>query len=235
MQTIAIISQKGGAGKTTLAVHLAVASAEAGLNTAIIDLDPQASSANWGDRRAAPLPVVISAHSSRLAQEMDRVRELGGQRLYLDTAPHSDAVALAAARAAELVVIPCKPNILDIEAAGTTIELIKTTRTPLFVVLNGVAPFGAEADEAEAAIREMYGVSVCSARLTTRVAFARSLAFGQVAQEFEPEGKARQEVETLHTFMSNALNSRTPSHIQPQIHEVKHDTAEQVRRSAEIA
>lgn len=235
MQTVAIISQKGGAGKTTLAVHLAVASAEAGLNTAIIDLDPQASSANWGDRRTAPLPVVISAHASRLAHEMERVRELEGQRLYLDTAPHSDAVAVAAARAAELVVIPCKPNILDIEAAGSTIGLIKTTGTPHFVVLNGVAPFGAEADEAEAAIREMYEVPVCPARLTTRVAFARSLAFGQVAQEFEPEGKARQEIEALHTFMSEALNSRTPSHIQPQIHEVKHDTAEQVRSGAEIA
>jgi len=59
MQTIAMISQKGGAGKTTLTLHLAVASAAAGKNTAIIDLDPQASAAKWADRRCASHRVLI--------------------------------------------------------------------------------------------------------------------------------------------------------------------------------
>ena len=70
MNTIAIISQKGGAGKTTIALHLAVSSTRAGRNTAIIDLDPQASAASWGDRREAALPVVLSAHASRLTPEI---------------------------------------------------------------------------------------------------------------------------------------------------------------------
>lgn len=220
MQTIAIISQKGGAGKTTLAVHLAVASAAAGKTTAIIDLDPQASSANWGDRRKNPLPVVVSAHSTRLPQEMDNAREAGVEVLILDTAPHSDAVALAAARAADLVIVPCKPNILDIEAVGNTIQLMKSTGTPLFVVLNGVAPSGTEADEAEAAIKESFDVAVCPARLTTRVAFARSLVTGQTAAEYiqpnrlVPDEKAAREVEHLHTFMCAHLQSRNNEGVQ---------------------
>ena len=130
MKTIAIISQKGGAGKTTLALHLATAFALSGRNAAIIDLDPQASSANWSDRRASDMPVVLSAHASRLAHEMDRVRQTGGDVLVIDTAPHSDSAALEAAKAADLVLVPCRPAILDIEAIHNTLGLVGTTGTP---------------------------------------------------------------------------------------------------------
>ena len=108
METIAIISQKGGSGKTTIALHLAVASSNSGLNTALIDLDPQASATKWADRREKELPVVLSAHASRLHNEIRRVKETGGQRLFLDTAPHSDSAALEAAKVADLVLIPCR-------------------------------------------------------------------------------------------------------------------------------
>lgn len=227
MQTIAVISQKGGAGKTTLTVHLATAAASAGKSVAIIDLDPQASAANWGDRREAELPIVFSAHATRLPQEMDRVKDSGGELLFLDTAPHSDSVALAAAKAADLVIVPCKPNILDIEAVGNTVELVKTTGKPVFVVLNGVAPVGSEADEAETAIKEAYTVAVCPVRLTNRIAFARSLVFGQVAQEFEPDSKAASEIEHLYTFVCEHLNMVTPArvNIEPK-GEVAHVTAQ---------
>lgn len=240
MQTIAIISQKGGAGKTTLAVHLAVASAAGGKTSGIIDLDPQASSANWGDRRTAPLPVVVSAHSTRLPQEMENAREAGVEVLILDTAPHSDAVALAAARAADLVIVPCKPNVLDLEAVSSTVQLMKATGTPLFVVLNGVAPSGTEADEAEAFIKDAHTVAVCPARITTRVAFARALVTGQTAAEYiqpgrlVPDEKAAGEVERLHTFMCAHLQDRkdsgvqdaTRSGVQPQTPEVAHVQAQ---------
>ncbi len=232
MQTIAVISQKGGAGKSTLAIHLAVEAVKQGKNTAIIDLDPQASAANWGDRREEELPVVISAHAARLSQQMELVRQNDGDLLYIDTAPHSDSTALAAARAADLVIVPCKPNMLDIEAAVSTIELLRTTSTPFFVVLNEVAPSrtrsdgseisNAEADEAEAAIKEMYTVSVCPARITKRVAFARALAFGQVASEFEPNGKASEELTRLHVFLYEHMNTLTLSQPHTEAREEDH-------------
>lgn len=206
MRVISVISQKGGAGKTTLALHLAVASSMDGRNTAVIDLDPQASAAKWADRRNAEVPVVLSAHASRLPQEMARVRDSGGELLILDTAPHSDSAALEAARVSDLVLIPCRPAILDMEAITNTLHLVSTTGKSIFVVMNAVAPKGQEAQEAAEALTGLE-VSVCPARLVNRIAFARSLIAGQTAQEFEPNGKAAVEVARLHQFMCAHLHT----------------------------
>ena len=199
MTTVAVISQKGGSGKTTLTIHLAVATARAGSNVAVIDLDPQASAANWSDRRAEQLPVVLSAHTSRLRHEMRRVEETGGEVLYLDTAPHSDSTTLEAARAADMVLIPCRPAILDLEAIVNTLALIRTTATPVYAVLNAIAPQGQDAAHAAEVLADR-GIAVCPVRLGNRVAFARSLIEGQTAQEIEPGGKAAHEVAQLHEF-----------------------------------
>lgn len=208
MKTVAIISQKGGSGKTTLALHLATSSALQGRNTAIIDLDPQASAANWSDRRVADVPVVLSAHASRLNHEIGRVKDMEGDLLIIDTAPHSDSAALEAAKAADLILVPCRPAILDIEAISNTLNLVKTTGKPIFVVMNAVAPQGSEATEAAEAIAEL-GVGICPVQLRQRVAFSRALISGQSAEEFEPEGKAAQEASQLHAFMCEHLHIPT--------------------------
>ncbi len=200
MRVVSVISQKGGSGKTTLALHLAVASSRGARNTAVIDLDPQASAAKWADRRSAELPVVLSAHASRLLHEMARVRDSGGEILFLDTAPHSDSAALEAAKVSDLILIPCRPAILDMEAITNTLHLVQTTGNPIFVVMNAVAPQGQEAHEAAEAITEL-GVAVCPVHLVSRIAFSRSLIAGQTAQEFEPNGKAAKESSRLHEFM----------------------------------
>ena len=101
MKIVAIISQKGGAGKTTLAVHLATAAASAGHTAAIIDLDPQATAASWGDRRATGAPEVISGQAARLPALVNAARENGADFLVLDTAPNADQVVSLAARAAD--------------------------------------------------------------------------------------------------------------------------------------
>ena len=200
MRVVSVISQKGGSGKTTLAVHLAVASSLAGRNTAIIDLDPQASAAKWADRREATEPVVLSTHASRLTHEMGRVRDSGGERLFVDTAPHSDSAALEAAHESDLVLIPCRPAILDMEAISNTLRLMQTTGTPIFVIMNAVAAQGREATEAAEAIAGL-DVSVCPVHIVQRIAFSRSLITGQSAQEFERRGKAAGEVSRLHDFV----------------------------------
>jgi len=225
MQTIAVISQKGGSGKTTLALHLAVAAAAAGRNTAIIDLDPQASAAKWSDRREADLPVVLSAHASRLPNEIERVQGAGCELLILDTAPHSDAAALDAAKVSDLVLVPCRPAILDMEAITNTLDLIRAKGTPVFVVMNAVAPQGQEAQEAAEAIAEL-DAPVCPVQLVSRVAFSRSLISGQTAQEFEPHGKAAQEIAKLYAFTCTHLNNFTPDE-KGDIHDV-----EQIRERA---
>ena len=115
MFTISLIGQKGGVGKTTIALGLAVAAARSGNATAIIDLDPQASAAKWKDRRAEENPTVVSAQASRLKQVLDSARTGGVDFAFIDTAGRKDDSALSAARASDLVLIPTRPNILEVE------------------------------------------------------------------------------------------------------------------------
>ena len=198
MKTLAIISQKGGAGKTTLALHLAVAAQAKGRQVAIIDLDPQSSAAGWWDSRQADTPVVVSAQATRLGQVLDAAKQGGADLSILDTAPHSESAALAAARAADLILIPCRPAILDLRAIGSTIDLAKLAGKPCAVVLNAVPPRGLVKDAQEAIAG--YGVPVAPFYLAQRAAFAHALIAGQTAQEYEPNGKAAEEAVQLYMW-----------------------------------
>ena len=106
MKIIAIISQKGGAAKTTLATHLAVEAIRQGKQAAIIDLDPQASAARWKDLRTSATPVVLSAQAARLKEVFAQAQAGGIDLLWLDTAPHSDSIALAVQKNGSRQVIP---------------------------------------------------------------------------------------------------------------------------------
>ncbi len=146
MRIVAVISQKGGAGKTTLAIHLAVAAQQARKTSVIVDLDPQASAASWKDLRTEETPVVVSAQAARLKQVLDAASKEGADLAIVDTAPHSESAALSAARSADLILIPCRPAILDLKAIGTTIDLVKLAGKQAFVVLNAVPPRGSLGD-----------------------------------------------------------------------------------------
>ncbi len=197
MKTIAIISQKGGAGKTTLALHLAVAAELDGQRAAVIDLDPQASAASWGDSREADTPAVVSAQAARLINVLEAAKEAGAKLAFIDTAPHSESSALAAARAADLVLIPCRPAILDLRAISNTVDLVKLAGANACIVLNAVPPRGTLADEAAEAVSG-YGVNLLPVRVGQRAAFIHALTAGQTAQEYEPQGKAAAESKKLY-------------------------------------
>src|SRR5437868_9944795 len=114
MKTIAIISQKGGAGKTTIAIHLAVAAESKGMTTALFDLDPQASASSWSDKRNKPSPAVVSAQAARLPGLLEQAAAQLADLAIIDSAPNADAASLAAARAADLILIPCRPAAFDL-------------------------------------------------------------------------------------------------------------------------
>jgi chromosome partitioning protein len=160
MQVIAIVNQKGGVGKTTLAIHLATAFAAAGRNTVLLDVDPQASAAEWNDARATEKPPVMAVPASRLAKVLEDTKKIGTEVLILDTAPHSEGTALTAARSADLILVPCQPSIMDLRALRKTAELLEHVKKPTYAVLNGVAPQGSVADEAAAAITAQFKLRV---------------------------------------------------------------------------
>ena len=211
MKIIAIISQKGGAGKTTLAVHLATAAASAGHTAAVIDLDPQATAANWGDRRAADAPEVISGQAARLPALVNAARQNGADFLVLDTAPNADQVVSLAARAADLVLIPCRAAAFDLEAIETTLMLAKAALKPAYVVLNAVPPrSGVGREAAEGLVAR--GAKVAPHQLTHRAAFAHGVIDGRSAQEFEPNGKAADEIEALYEWLCGVVDMPTRGH-----------------------
>ncbi|MCC6590235.1 MAG: ParA family protein [Bryobacterales bacterium] len=199
MKTIAIISQKGGTGKTTIAVHLAVAAEQQGKSTVIVDLDPQASATSWKDLRRADTPAVVSAQAARLPQVLKTAEAHGADLAILDTAPHSETTALAAARQADLILIPCRPAILDLKAISLTVDLVKLAGKQAYVVFNAVPPRGSLVEEAIAAI-QTYGVPVLPATLAHRSVFMHALTGGLVAQEFEPKGKAAVEILQVYRY-----------------------------------
>jgi len=211
MKIVAIISQKGGAGKTTLAVHLATAAAAAGHCVAIIDLDPQGTAASWGDRRAADAPEVISGQAIRIPALVKAAQENGADFLVLDTAPNADQTASLAARAADVVLIPCRAAAFDLEAIETTLLLSKAATKPAYVVLNAVPPrsgIGKEAAEGLAA----RGAQVAPAQLSHRAAFAYGVIDGRTAQEYEPTGKAAEEVAALYMWLCGLVDMPTHKH-----------------------
>lgn len=211
MKIIAIISQKGGAGKTTLAVHLAAAAVAAGHVSAIIDLDPQATAASWGDRRQADEPEVVSGQAVRLPALMKTARDNGAEFLVLDTAPNADQTASLAARNADLVLIPCRAATFDLEAIETTLLLAKAAAKPAYVVLNAVPPRSGIGKEATAGLTNR-GARVAPRQITQRAAFTHSVIDGRTAQEFEPGGKAAGEMRELYEWVCGIVDMPANGH-----------------------
>ena len=199
MLTIAIVSQKGGVGKTSLALNLAVAAELAGHAALIVDLDPQASAAAWADSREADAPVVLSVQAARLAEVLTTARDHDAALCLIDTAPHAESPALAAARAADLVLVPCRASILDLRAVTASQAIAQLAGTPASAVLCGVPARGSLADEAQAAL-EAHGLPVAPVRIGHRAAFVHAVTTGQGVQEYEPQGKATREITCLYEW-----------------------------------
>ncbi len=206
MRTYAIENQKGGSGKTTLALHLGQAFASRNYKVIIFDLDPQASAAEWKDARRDEFPAVIAVPSSRLAKVLEQAREMDTDIVIIDTAPHSEGTALAAARAADLILVPCQPSIMDLRALRKTAELLSHTKKPTYVILNAVSPNASVSDEVAATITQEFGLPVADVRFGSRVAYSRCLIDGQTAQEYEPGGKAAREVYKLYKWLCRLLD-----------------------------
>lgn len=204
MKTIAVLSRKGGTGKTTIAIHMTVAAKQAGHTTALIDLDPQASAARWSDNREEETPAVVSAHSSRLPETLHLAKESGATLAVIDTAPHTESAALEAANASEFVLIPCKPALIDLQAIESTINIIKIAHVPASVVMTVVPPHGDLAEQARMAISH-YEIPCAPCNIGQRVAFNHAYTAGLTVQEYEPRGKASGEIKELYAYIAKEI------------------------------
>ena len=213
MQIITLAAQKGGDGKTTLAVNLAVAAQAAGIKTALFDLDPQESATAWSERRTAELPHVEPISARRLNQSIDAAEANGFALTIIDTPPAAGSEAAAAAQRAALVVIPCRPSLIDLDAIKRTAQLITSTGRMGAVVLNAAPPTATTLLDDARTLAEATGLRVARAVLRERSAYRAAWPYGLGVIEHEPKGKAAQEIAALQKHLFDDLISCTPANV----------------------
>jgi chromosome partitioning protein len=209
VKTLAVIGQKGGSGKTTTALGLAVASTLAGRAVAVIDLDPQGTAANWSDRRGNESPAVVSCQVSRLAQVLEAAAKQGAELAIIDTPGKSTDTAIAAAKAADFVLLPIQPQLFDIETLGSVKDILTLAgNPPAAVIVNRASTQGQRhTDTLEAATAQ--GFTVCPVVIYSRAAHGDAGNIGQTAAEYEPKGKAAQEMLGLYGYISILLKGKS--------------------------
>lgn len=208
MKTIALISQKGGSGKTTISLNLAIAATLARQSVVVIDIDPQQSATRWSRLRVSDAPIIMPGHGPNLAGLLDTARDGGADLVIIDTAPKSENAALIAAKLADLVVMPCQPSNLDLDAVADTVNIAALAGRPAVFVMNNCRSSSSLADQAEEALRD-YRLPIATTRLGNRVSFVKSLAEGQGVLEYEPRSPAAREVKALFASLMQQVGMRT--------------------------
>lgn len=208
-KVLAILSQKGGSGKTTLTLHLAVIAQAAGLRTVLVDCDPQRSAAGWWRARTSPTPELIEAEPSQLEAVIEAARGDGVDLVVVDTRPSVERDTLTVARLADLALVPTRPSILDLRAIGATVEVIKSAKGRAGIILNCCPPGRGTKEatltaEARAGLA-LYELPILGVSVTQRAALSHALIDGRAVTEFEPEGKAAAEMQQVWKWTKERL------------------------------
>ena len=193
-KVITIAQQKGGAGKTTIAAHLAVALGQRGNRVAAVDIDPQGSLTRWHEIREEKFGegytgLTFAALSGwRVASEVTRLRR-DHDYIIIDSPPHTQTEARTAIRSADLIIIPVQPSPTDLWATRPTYELALAEKVPARVLLNR-APHNSKLAHAVASeLPDLLDTTIGS-----RVLFAASLFEGRTATEVDPASMAAYEI-----------------------------------------
>lgn len=213
MRVLAVASQKGGSGKTTLAGHIAVQAELSGHGpVAVVDMDPQGSLAGWWNERDGERPFFAKTSVSRLAQDIDEMRGLGINLLVVDTPPAITSTIAHVIQLSDLIVIPMRPSPHDLRAAGATIELVERLGKSLVFVINGAASRARTTVDAIAALSR--SGSLAPTIVHQRTDFAASMIDGRTVMEVPGGERSASEIKDLWDFLGDRLFTGVPS-LQP--------------------
>lgn len=219
MRTISVVSSKGGAGKTTLAVNLALSAQRRGGSVLLADIDPQQSAAAVLRRRTGSGPEAAATSGGKLFQLQLAASRRGLDWLLIDTPCQPEGEIAEAVRISDLCLIVTRPSFVDLAAALKTAQLVRQLQRPALVMINQAPPArqGVEAPLVAKAMRtlELTGFPVIDLPIHGRTAFQASLDEGLSAEEWEPEGPCGAEMAALWRQISAGLNARGPL-LQPE-------------------
>jgi len=209
MKTLAILSRKGGTGKTTLAIHLAVAAQADGRATLLADIDRQHSAVEWRRERKIATPIVEAVKPGALFARQQEAARAGFGLMVVDTGPSIEEEVEHAVRCADFCLVVARPNFFDIRAVAESAALADRFHRPVAFVLNQ-APHRQDSIEAPVlmeAVKALRGLGfpVLPIGLRSRVAYQAAAARGEAAQELDPDGTAGSEMTALWRHVSERL------------------------------
>jgi chromosome partitioning protein len=210
MKVITFVTQKGGTGKSTLAVSLAVAAQEAGHQVYVLDMDPQESAFSWFKRRQSDEPTVDTSSAAVLPVALKTLGKHGYDYVIIDTAGSDTPATAAAIQASDLCLLPARPSLLDIEASKPTVASLLKLNRPFAFVLNQCPPGrNMRITDAGRALNTMGHLA--EPAFVTRADHVDAVGLGQGVTERDPDGKAAQEIRQLYVWIEKRLvgaNSR---------------------------
>jgi chromosome partitioning protein len=212
MHTIAMVSRKGGTGKSTIAIGLAVAAMEAGHRVCVVDADPLGTVTNWSRRRTSEEPTVETVHDGyALLHRIPELARRGVSLTIVDTAGGWSESSIAAMAAANFCLIPARPGPADIEAAAPILAAVRERRKPFAFVLNQVPPRSARLKAAAGWLGER-AVALNIANVLALPAIVMrndqqdALGVGFGITEYVPNGKSAKEIRGLWQWVWERLN-----------------------------
>mgnify|MGYP003615453791 FL=1 len=207
MKTLVIASQKGGAGKTTIAAHLAVAAELGGAGPVVlIDSDPQGSLSAWWNSREAQAPALAPASLAELPAKLEALRAAGVKLAVIDTPPAITAAIRDVVKLADLVLIPTRPSPHDLRAVGQTVDIAAELQKPFAFCVTQAKPTARLTVQAVAAL-SAHGI-VAPAIVHDRVDYAASMIDGRTVSETDPKGRSAAEIRELLDFVQAQLHEK---------------------------
>jgi chromosome partitioning protein len=212
MHTIVLATRKGGSGKSTLAIGLARAAIQAGHCVRLIETDAQGTLSNWQSRRAYAEPLVEPIYAARdIEPRLLSLPREGATLTIVDTASGTSAATTAAIHHADLCLIPARPSIADIEAAASTLSVVRALKKPFAFVLNQAPIHGRRVNNAVTAFGDVVSPDLADvvARpfIVMRNDHQDALSVGLAVSEYAPAGKSAHEIRSLWQWVEAKLNS----------------------------